>query len=172
MARAKFVKAARKANPVAEVGESYFWWKFRFGGKHYSKTQPKPSQLTGSEFLSAVYAFGEDLEAMEWSEDLEADVQSIAAELTDLASEQYDKLSNMPDGLQEGPTGELLQGRNDMVEEWANNLESINFEIDVDYEADENLTDEENAEQLETETEDARQAVMDELSQFTAYEGE
>ncbi len=53
MARAHFVKKARKDNPAAGIkaGDSYYWWKFRRGGKHYSKTAPRPSQLTQSEYL-------------------------------------------------------------------------------------------------------------------------
>jgi len=30
MARAHFVKKARKDNPVALKGESYWWWELRF----------------------------------------------------------------------------------------------------------------------------------------------
>jgi hypothetical protein len=50
--KVNFVKAAAKDNRVAKKGESYYWWKFRYGSKHMSKTPPRPSQLTQSDFLS------------------------------------------------------------------------------------------------------------------------
>ena len=43
MPRVHHVKSARKDNPVAKKGESYYWWKFRYGGKRYSKT-PRPGR--------------------------------------------------------------------------------------------------------------------------------
>jgi hypothetical protein len=57
MARAHFVKKARKAIPGTDIkkGDSYYWWKFRFGGKRTSKTAPKASQLTQSEFWVVGY---------------------------------------------------------------------------------------------------------------------
>ncbi len=55
MPRVTHVKNARKDNPVCKVGESYYWWKFRYGGKHYSLTPPKASQLTQSVYLGTIY---------------------------------------------------------------------------------------------------------------------
>ena len=43
MPRVNYVKKARKNNPAVKRGESYFWWKFRYGGKQYSKTRPRQS---------------------------------------------------------------------------------------------------------------------------------
>lgn len=66
MTKAHFVKKAAKDNPAVKKGEPYWWWKFMVGGrggpKHYSATRPRPSQLTQSEFLSAIYSQQEDLE--------------------------------------------------------------------------------------------------------------
>lgn len=56
MPRVHYVKKARKANRVAQPGESYYWWKFRYGGKQLSKTYPRASQLTQSDKLSRIYA--------------------------------------------------------------------------------------------------------------------
>lgn len=61
MARAHFVKKARKDNPAVKAGESYYWWKFRRGPKRYSKERPRPSQLTQSEFYGQVYGLQEDM---------------------------------------------------------------------------------------------------------------
>jgi hypothetical protein len=57
MPRVNFVKKARKAIPSSgiKVGDSYYWWKFRYGGKFVSKERPRQSQLTQSK-LSGVYA--------------------------------------------------------------------------------------------------------------------
>ena len=41
-----FVEKARKNNPVAKKGESYWWWSFKFGvRKHFSKERPTPEQI-------------------------------------------------------------------------------------------------------------------------------
>jgi hypothetical protein len=139
MARAMFVKAARKDYPDHDIkkGESYWWWDFRFGGKHYSKTQPRASQLTQSGFLSQVYALNErleDLDADNYEDvsDLTSELEEIAEEFRNVASELEDNKSNMPDGLQEGPTGELLSERAERCNEIADELDSLDKEIDED----------------------------------------
>lgn len=133
MARAHFVKKAMKDNPVAKKGESYYWWAFMVGGrggpKHYSKTAPKPSQLTQSEFLSQVYGVDERLQALSGTaEEVQSEIDDIKSELESLADEQEEKLSNMPDGLQQSETGELLQSRADSVREMVSELEAIDVE--------------------------------------------
>jgi len=72
MARANFVKAAAKDYPEQGIkkGDSYYWWKFRHGGKRYSKTMPKQSQLTQSEFLSGVWSVEETLAELSMPTDL------------------------------------------------------------------------------------------------------
>ena len=40
MPRVNFVKKARKDNPVVSKGESYYWWKYYFVPKMYSKSKP------------------------------------------------------------------------------------------------------------------------------------
>jgi len=149
MARLHFVKAARKKNPVAEVGESYWWLKFRYGGKRYFKTRPPRSATTQSEFLGQLW----DIEDREWdTEDLAGDRGQVASELRDLAQECQDKLDNMPEQLQDAETGQLLQSRIDNLESWADDLENV--------EAD----PEERVMNGEAETtEDAVQAILDEL---------
>jgi hypothetical protein len=61
MPRVHHVKKARKDNPVAKVGESYYWWKNFRSPKRFSKTFPKRSQLTGSDKLSRLYGAAEDV---------------------------------------------------------------------------------------------------------------
>jgi hypothetical protein len=132
MPQVHHVKSARKENPVAKVGEPYYWWKFRYGGKHYSKTYPKPSQLTQSEFLIQVYEIQEELDALNPEDvvDLESQVQEIASRIRDIGSEQEDKRYNMPDSLQDSENGQLLEQRAYDCEAWASELESVDFSVD------------------------------------------
>lgn len=123
---------ARKDYPESGIkkGEEYYHWKFRFGGIHRSKTPPKPSQLTQSEFLSTLYDLQERLGNLQAdnAEDLKTDVEEIASELRDLGQDCQGKLDNMPDGLQQGETGQLLEQRADSCENAADELEGIDFE--------------------------------------------
>lgn len=140
MARAHFVKKARRAYKESDIkkGESYYWWAFRYGGMHRSKVAPKQSQLTQSEYLSTMYSFEEEIAELVADDTLQGSVEDIVSRLRDLASEQEDKLSNMPDGLQQGSTGELLQNRADACNEAADELEGIDFD-----EPEEGATDDE-----------------------------
>lgn len=111
MAKVHFVKSARKDNPVAKKGESYFWWKPMIGGrggaKRYSKERPKPSQLTTSEFLSRFYDIEEQIAEAKDPDTLE----QIAQDLSELGDETREKYDNMPEGLQQGDTGTMLDER-------------------------------------------------------------
>lgn len=132
MARAHYVKRARKAVPAAgiEVGDSYYWWKFRHGGKHYSRTAPKQSQLTQSDKKSRAYAASEDL--YEYSSaitdsddtsDIESRLEEIASEIRDIAQEYRDAKDAMPENLQYSPTAELCEENADALESWADEVE-------------------------------------------------
>jgi hypothetical protein len=134
MARAHQVRRAQKDYPDHGIkkGEPYWWWKFMVGGrggpKHYSKTQPKPSQLTQSEFLGELYSIQEDVEAAKAEEGLEDVRDDAVSRLNDLADEQDSKLSNMPDSLQQGPSGELLTERAEACRSAASELENLTLD--------------------------------------------
>ena len=128
MATVNFVKKARKDNPAVKKGESYYWWAFRFGGTHYSKTQPRPSQLTQSEFLSTIYSIGEDLEDAEASENLRENIADAISNLETLQEETRDKFDNMPEGLQQGDTGQLLEERVSAIDDMLSELNAIDTE--------------------------------------------
>lgn len=136
MARAKFVKKAAKDYPEHGIakGESYYWWKFMVGGrggpKHYSKTPPKPSQLTQSEFLQGLRGIQEQVDALAADSELPDAVADIVQQLRDLGQEQEDKKDNLPDSLQNGPTGELLDSRKEACEQAADEFEQIDFDND------------------------------------------
>jgi hypothetical protein len=136
MPRVTHVKKARKDNPVCKKGEPYYWWKFRYGGKHYSLTYPRPSQLTQSEFLSQIYDLGEEIEGWtpsgdddDWKEEAAAAISDWADQARSIGEEQEERLCNMPDQLQEGDTGILLQDRGQYCQEMADDLENLDLDL-------------------------------------------
>lgn len=149
MPRVHFVKKARKDNRVVKKGESYYYWTFRHGGKRMSKTRPRPSQLTQSEYYQAIRGMVEEVEDMtldadndDIMSDLEDIIEDMSNRLEELAEEQYEKKENMPEGLQEGPTGQLLEERSDMLESAQSDLDGIDRDLPNkdDFETDEEWT--------------------------------
>jgi hypothetical protein len=145
MARVHFVKKARKDNAVCKKGESYYYWTTRVtvgksyhGQKHFSKTSPKRSQLTNSDFLAQIYDIEDDqigvLDAKDFKEadEIASEASNIADCIRQLGDEQSEKLSNMPEGLQQGSTGEMIQERMDECENMASQIEGIDFNFDGD----------------------------------------
>jgi hypothetical protein len=144
MPRVTFVKKARKpnrlitqedidrANAGIEGAASYYWWKFRYGGTHLSKTPPKASQLTQSEYLGQAYGIEEEIAdfSCDTMDELESFVEEKIDEIRTLGEEQTDKLYNMPDQLQDSDSGQLLQSRADACEAIVSELESIDFDLD------------------------------------------
>lgn len=135
MPRVTFVKKAKRPVPSAgiEVGDSYYWWAFRTAyssRKCFSKTPPKPSQLTQSDFRSQLLAIGEDIPSFSSVEDVESWVEDAKSQLEDLKSETEDKLQNMPESLQQSPTGELLQERIDGCDNLISELDNLNFDVE------------------------------------------
>lgn len=100
MASAHFVKKARKDHPEAGIkkGESYWWWEFRFGGVYKSKTQPKPSQLTQSEFQSTYLSIGESLDAalqdVNGKDDIDSDIEEAKGSIEELRDDTQGKFDN------------------------------------------------------------------------------
>lgn len=136
MAKANFVKAARKDNPVAKKGESYWWWKPMVGGrggaKRFSKERPRRSQLTQSEFLSSLYDLEDgDMQSVATAEDF----TSIAEALRELGQAQQEKLDNMPDGLRDGDTGQMLEERASGCDSWADEIDARGSELESALEA-------------------------------------
>jgi hypothetical protein len=115
---------------------------------------PKRSELTQSEFLATVWDIEDRLEALSDP----AELESIIEDIRQVGEEQTEKRDNMPEGLQDAPTGELLEQRADMCEDWANNLEQ------------EDPPDEDSLDEDET-LDDKVTEWLDEVKQYT-YEGE
>lgn len=132
MARLHHVKKARRDYKEHGIrkGESYFWWKFRFGGKRMSKTRPRRSQLTQSEFMATMMDAEDDLAATVQDFNDSHDFKALADALEELSErirttgeEQEEKRSNMPDSLQDSETGSLLEQRAEACEGTAQQLE-------------------------------------------------
>lgn len=135
MARVHHVKRARKAHRGYGIrkGQEYWWASYRVGRSSIKRVwdhPPRPSEVTRSEFLSAIYGHQETLEdtagnavTVEDVHSLGQDMEAAAAEIEQLADEQEEKYGNMPDGLQQGDTGQLLERRADQARTIASELE-------------------------------------------------
>jgi len=168
MANAKFIMKARKPNPVvsqedidkANAGEagaaSYWKVAFQFGGTRYFKTKPRTSQCTQSEFFSAVYALQEEMEGAIASD--QADLESLRDEWVgqaqEIGEECREKFDNMPEGLQQGDTGQLLEERADAMESWASELEGVDLEFEPEEDADQDALEEQHTEWVEEKLEE------------------
>lgn len=171
MAKATFVNKARKNYKQHGIkkGESYWWWSFRFGGKHYSLTPPKQSQLTQSAFFSELYSIEEDMDELTCTDKDEFDSakQEILDRIESLKDETEGKRENMPESLQDGDTGILLQERVDGLESWYNEIEAVECEYEEDdirselKDEDEDLSEE----QLDEQVAEKVQEVVDESIQ-------
>lgn len=169
MARVHY-RTARKAYPEQgiEKGQKYYYAKIKTGPRSSrvirSLTKPRPSQLTVSSFLGQLGDLREDLQNANEAEDFRA----IAETLREMQQECEASLDNMPDGLRDGDTGQLLQERIDGCEafaeacdEAADTLETAldeieNMEAD-DLDLDDDASEDEIEEAREAKREEARE---------------
>lgn len=123
-------RVARKDYPAQGIvkGDTYYKVSLKTGPRSSktlrSKTPFKRHQLTGSDYLQRVYLLADETIPAISSPD---DVESIKNEVGEIRDEIEEKLENMPDGLREGTTGQLLQERLDELEDFLNSLESLEF---------------------------------------------
>jgi len=174
MARVTFVKKAQKDVPNTDIkkGDSYYWWKFRFGGKHCSKTQPKRSQLTQSGFLGSLYDLQDRIGEFTATDKDEFDnfKDEILSEIEDLKSQCEDSLSNMPEHLQEGSSsGEMLTERIEALDNWYSEIESVECDYEeesirdekkTEYEKEEGELEDDYLERIDQETADAIEQIV------------
>jgi hypothetical protein len=90
----------------------------------------KQSQLTQSEFWSAVYS----LQETEYPgfDELESEIDNIKSELDTIRSDNEDKFNNMPDSLQQSETGQMLEERARACEEAMQSLDDIDVKLDAE----------------------------------------
>lgn len=171
--RDKSKPSGPKDRLIVKKGESYYWWKFAFGPKIISKTQPTRSQLTQSSFLSALYDLEDrvsnevvtyDPKVDDYTSTLESIRDNLIGEIESLRDGCQDSLDNMPEHLQESSTsGQTLQERIDGLESWISELEDIDCNVDVP-----GLTDEATAESdvenaIESKIQDRIEEILSEI---------
>ena len=125
MPRVHFVRKAAKAHAGGiEKGDSYYWWKFRYGGIRKSKTRPKRSQLTQSR-AGEVYASLEGIEMAlgELGGTGLPEVIELCNAAAELAREIGEEMQSNADEYfgGGGPQADLATA----YEEWADNIESM-----------------------------------------------
>jgi len=160
MPRVSSQKAAKDYPEIGvKKGETYYKWKFRYGGARKSKTHPRPSQLTQSKY-GTVYGALESLQDTCGDEtaviqDIVDAVSVAAGEIREVA-EEY----NEADEAMGGHQGVNYE-RGESCEQCASDLDEIESEFDsVEWGKD---TD------YETES-DARDALIERASDVTVDE--
>jgi hypothetical protein len=73
-----------------------------------------------------------EIEGMEPNDGLPGAVENLCGDIENLESETRDKFDNMPDSLQYGDTGQLLEGRADSLQEWIDELQGLDLEGEPD----------------------------------------
>lgn len=135
MTKANFVKKARKDYPEHGIkrGDSYWWWQFRFS-KHVYKSlkQPRKSQLTQSEHLSAIYEIEERIEDMQPVDIDTGCIDEIIGDIETVRDTCQERLDNMPEQLQDSNSGSILQEYIEALENWQQELEGVDLYIDED----------------------------------------
>lgn len=120
-------KTAAKDYPAEGIkkGDRYFTWKTRVTvGKSYvgrvHRSLTRPTSTTQSAFLSSLAEIQAAFPGVEDADGLRA----IAEQVRELGQEEREKFDNMPEGLQQGDTGQLLEERADGCDAWADEIES------------------------------------------------
>ncbi len=181
MARAKLVKAMKDyPNFGIKKGDEHYVWSMkrqRGGVTLRSLKPPRPSQLTENSFWSPLYSACESFEdavaAASCFADLEEAKSDFTGTLTELSEEQDEKFNNMPEGLQQGETGQKLENRRDEVQAMVDELEGVDIPSDENVNEELGITDVDDAqdEDKKQQYEDRLQSVRDELTGIS-YNGE
>jgi len=181
MARIKHQKA-RKDYPDSGIkkGDMYYYTKIKTGPRSSrvmrSLTPFRQSQITTSPFKSGWYAaqeaWGEGTHSIEL-------LQSVAESIREIGQEAQDNFDNMPESLQYGSTGEMLEERANKCEEVADALDDLVSEAEAleEPEKPEEVAepDDDEAEDFLAKT-DAWETYQDDLADYEAlleeYEGD
>lgn len=146
MAKVIEVKSARKQHEcgkcgcVIEIGQPYRHWRLRYGGGRVWCTvtrtrctakacDPKPSELTNNEHHQRVFEWQEREFEFADVDDFESTKEELVSELQEYQDELNGRLENMPEGLQQGDTGQTLQSRIESLESVASELDGVEVEL-------------------------------------------
>jgi hypothetical protein len=122
-----FKPANEKDELFVAEGESFYWWKFRHGGKIFSKTYPRRSQLTQNDYELFEIEIEDMIQDFDGTEESK---EAIMERLDEYISELEEKISNMEQypGLGESPNCELLKERLEVMEEKKTEIEELEVE--------------------------------------------
>lgn len=117
-----------KCGKVINPGETYF----RIEAPHMptkyrcSCCRPERSELTESEYLQWLYSLQDHLTE---TYDLESEdaKQELYDELENMRDELQERYDNIPESLQDGSAGEMLQDRISSLEDAMNELDNLEF---------------------------------------------
>lgn len=142
---------------LINVGESYWTWCFYGGQPIYSKTKPRQSQLTNNSFKQELYSIQESVEdfSPEDPDDVSVFVEELISDLEELRDTCQESFDNIPEQLQEGDSGQILQERIENLDDVISNLENIDTEFSS--ELDESEKDGMSQEEWERQEEDERE---------------
>jgi hypothetical protein len=138
MPRITTVKKARKAQgncgrcgKAIEVGDSYRWWKFRYGGRSIRCLDvgcaPRASELTQSK-MSTVYAAQESLADFlaKWDgtdlDEVQQEVECCADEVEEVADEYQEAADNQREHFPDSETADENEERAEQLREWADEI--------------------------------------------------
>ena len=124
-------RKARKDYPDAGIkkGDTYFFAQIKTGPRSSriirSKERIPQSKLTTSAFMSTVYGIQESFDGIVHDNSAPDALKDLAQQVRDLGEETQSSFDNMPDGLQQGDTGQMLEERVSNCEQWADDIEAI-----------------------------------------------
>lgn len=135
-----------KCSHVVQPGEPYFHWSIMSGSRGVKKFAcqehwPSSRDLERSEFRLAIFGIedtiGEAVTAFRAGEEdpdfdaLAEAMREAGTALRDLSEETGGKFDNMPEGLQQGEIGQLLESRRDATDEKADECDTAADEIEA-----------------------------------------
>jgi len=129
-----------RCGAVIQIGESYKWFRFRWGSKvvFCGVHSPRLSEMTTSDKLARLYGARESVEDAisdaDSIETLSSALEEAISTAEEVGSEYESSLENMPDGLQQSATGEAIQEKIDACSAWATELESCKAELESEEE--------------------------------------
>lgn len=134
MGKVQVIKKSRKeykcskCGKVIPAGSRYYKGEINFGPTIIRCTE---CGLEHWEVTTSDYQLRAGEIVYRWKENYEASqdgIDSITNDLQELCDELQDRLDNMPEGLQDGDVGQLLQERIDTLEDAISEMESIDID--------------------------------------------